>query len=66
MPNAGDNVLIETDDKMKPSWYGVFAGYDTQTENYIIEDCYFALAPDRKISKKFFNKRFTKSITVLN
>ena len=66
MPNADNNVLIETDDEMMPSWYGVFAGYDTLTECYIIEDCYFAQAPDRKISKKFFNKRFVKSIVVLN
>lgn len=42
MPNAGDKVEISIAQNASnfASYVGVFAGYDTVTENYIIEDCY--------------------------
>lgn len=58
MPNDGDKIeLIIAKDVVNITHYvGIFAGYDTVTENYIIEDCYCPQAPSHK-SKMFFNRR---------
>ena len=54
MPNAGDKIEISIAQNASnfASYVGVFAGYDTVTENYIIEDCYNTQYPDYK-SKNF-------------
>lgn len=63
MPNAGDKValLISKNAVNIVIYYGIFAGYDTVTENYIIEDCYCTQAPDNK-NKRFFNRRYVVMI----
>lgn len=63
MPNAGDKVKISIAQNASDfaSYVGVFAGYDTVTENYIIEDCYWTQAPDYK-NKMFFNRRYVVMI----
>lgn len=62
MPNAGDKVKISIAKNANFAIYvGVFAGYDTVTENYIIEDCYWTQATDYK-NKMFFNRRYVVMI----
>lgn len=62
MPNAGDKVeLTLSKNSIKVYYIGVFAGYDTVTENYIIEDCYNTQYPDNK-NKRFFNRRYVVMI----
>lgn len=58
MPNAGDKVELTIAKNVSNliNYIGIFAGYDTVTENYIIEDCYWTQSPDYK-SKKFFNRK---------
>lgn len=63
MPNAGDKVelTLSKNSIILVYYIGVFAGYDTVTENYIIEDCYNTQAPDNK-NKRFFNRRYVVMI----
>lgn len=63
MPNAGDKVelTLSNNSVNLVCYIGVFAGYDTVTENYIIEDCYNTQYPDYK-SKKFFNRKYVVMI----
>lgn len=66
MPNAGDKIELSIAQNASnfASYIGVFAGYDTVTENYIIEDCYWAQAPNYK-TKKFFNRKYVVMIEVI-
>lgn len=63
MPNAGDKIglLIANNAVNIVIYYGIFAGYDTVTENYIIEDCHNAHSPEHK-SKMFFNRKYVVMI----
>lgn len=63
MPNAGDKIEISIAQNASnfASYVGVFAGYDTITENYIIEDCYWTQATSYK-TKMFFNRRYVVMI----
>jgi hypothetical protein len=63
MPNAGDEVkLVLNTVSSLLTYEGIFAGYDTVTENYIIEDCYWAHDTECK-RKMFFNRRYVVMIT---
>lgn len=63
MPNDGDEVkLVLNTVSSLLTYEGIFAGYDKVTENYIIEDCYWAHDPDCK-RKMFFNRRYVVMIT---
>ncbi len=63
MPNAGDKVELTIAKNVSGlvNYIGIFAGYDTVTENYIIEDCYWTQSPDYK-NKRFFNRRYVVMI----
>jgi hypothetical protein len=62
MPNAGDKIglLIANNAVNIVIYYGIFAGYDTVTENYIIEDCHNTQSQHK--SKMFFNRRYVVMI----
>lgn len=64
MPNAGDKVEISIAQNASNfvSYVGVFAGYDTVTENYIIEDCYWTKSNEDYQCKMFFNRRYVVMI----
>ena len=66
MPNAGDKVELSIAQNASnfANYIGTFAGYDTVTECYIIEDCYWTQCPDFR-NKKFFNRKYVVLIEVI-
>lgn len=66
MPNAGDKIELSIVQNASnfANYIGIFAGYDTVTENYIIEDCYWTQDPAYK-TKKFFNRKYVVLIEVI-
>lgn len=71
MPNAGDKIELSIAQNASnfANYIGTFAGYDTVTECYIIEDCYenssYRNQAGSYKTKKFFNRKYVVLIEVI-